>query len=111
MIAASNTVAELPPSARIRFIREALTKERGMRSRVLKGAERERQLEEVEICLDYLSHIEAALQQAKGVVISHKEMCGRLRACAERHGLEIGGDYLDQVVIAALDAREGRKHG
>lgn len=100
-------IAELPASARIRHVQEVMTKERAMRLRVLKGADRDRKVAEADVCFEYLRHIDRALETAKGIVAAHKEMCARLRICAERHGLAIGDGHVDQIIIAEIERRKG----
>jgi hypothetical protein len=98
-----DSVATLPVSTRIHFIMEACTKEKRMRERVLKGNDRAQKVEEMDICLDYLAHIEAALAKAKVNIADHKLMVMELTACAERHGIVIGADYIHRLIIQAVD--------
>lgn len=46
---------------------------------------------------------EQVLENVKGLRAAYGDMCDRLRECAERHGLGLGGEHVDALVIEALD--------
>jgi formylmethanofuran:tetrahydromethanopterin formyltransferase len=45
-------------------------------------------------CLDVVEHL----------LESHRRMCINLQECVQRHKIGLGGEYIDEVVIRALDA-------
>ncbi len=60
------SVATLPPGAHVSVIRSALEGERGMRMRVLRGADKASKIAEIDRALESLEAIEAALREKAG---------------------------------------------
>jgi hypothetical protein len=44
-----------------------------------------------------------AVDMARELVSRYKTMCGRLQECVQKHKLGLGGEQVDEVVIAELD--------
>lgn len=44
-------------------------------------------------CLDVVEHVFA----------SHRRMCNTLQACVQKHNLGLGGEPVDEIVVAALE--------
>lgn len=44
-------------------------------------------------CLDVVEHVFA----------SHRRMCNTLQACVQKHSLGLGGEPVDEIVVAALE--------
>lgn len=52
---------------------------------------------------------EDAVEAVHRLIIEHREMCANLRECKERHGIGLGGERLDVLVIGELDRLKSQK--
>lgn len=51
----------------------------------------------------HIVELERRLAADENVERDYREMCGRLHDCVKRHGLGLGGENLDKLVVEALD--------